>query len=170
MSALDMANLLIDRHGYDIILNNVRLNTLVYWVQVTSLREHGRPAFDDPIEAWGMGPTEVEVFQAFKGYDRRRIALPRGAVPSDRISLSLVSQVIDEYGFLTTYDLVCFTQREGSAWRKAYGKGAETPMGDGLILASRDGLDRPGKAGTLASAIETVNRTWPNTFELLQHA
>ncbi|BDR52506.1 hypothetical protein KIM372_04130 [Bombiscardovia nodaiensis] len=171
MKALDIANLFISRHGYDIILNNVRLNALVYWAQVEALRARGQVAFEDRVEAWQMGPVEPAVFQAFKGYGRRRIALPRGDVPADDpAAQELIEQVIERYGFLTTYDLVCFTQREGSAWRAAYQQGAETPISSQLILASRDGIDSPASKGTLASAIAVVNQTWPNTFRILKNA
>ncbi|BDR55104.1 hypothetical protein KIMH_12150 [Bombiscardovia apis] len=171
MRALELANLFIAGHGYEIILNNVRLNALVYWAQVESLRARGQAAFEGPVEAWQMGPVEPEVYQAFKGYGRRRIALPRGDVPEgDAQALDLVAAVIKQYGFLTTYDLVCFTQREGSAWRAAYQTGPETSLSEELILASRDGLDRPSVQGTLASAIASVNDTWPNTFRMLINA
>ncbi|OZG50263.1 Panacea domain-containing protein [Bombiscardovia coagulans] len=169
-TALELANLFIKAHGYDLILNNVRLNTLVYWAQVESFRIWQKPVFTDHVEAWLMGPVALEVFQAFKGYGKRRLVLPRGEIASDQLSLSLVADVMDKYGFLTTYDLVCFTQRPGSAWQLAYQQGAESQITEDLILASTDGVVQPKSQGSLAAAIEQVNRTWPNTFRILKNA
>ena len=58
MNSIQVANAFILRHGSDIDITNLVLNKLVYFAQVESLRETGKPLFEDKIEAWSYGPVE----------------------------------------------------------------------------------------------------------------
>lgn len=51
MKSIQIANAFILRHGSDIDITNLVLNKLVYFTQVESLRETGKPLFEDKIEA-----------------------------------------------------------------------------------------------------------------------
>ncbi|RBP98289.1 hypothetical protein CRD60_03170 [Bifidobacterium aemilianum] len=170
MNSLDVANLLIDRYGSTTIMTNLMLNSLVYFAQVESLRNNHTPLFTDAIEAWEVGPVEPAVVQAFKGYGRRRVTRPRGCIPDDASLLPLLDGVMAKYGFMTAYDMVCFACRQGSAWLEAYQGGDGSVIAGDDIIRSRDGLDLPVHAGSLASAIGHVNYRWPNTFRILKNA
>ena len=88
--ALDVARCLIRlgnrRKGEN--MTNLRLQKLLYFGQLWSLRENGEPLFEDEIEAWPYGPVVPAVYHAYKSYGNNPI-------PDDKKSLnnsSLTSQ------------------------------------------------------------------------------
>lgn len=170
MRALAVANTFIAGHGSELMLTNLVLNKLVYYAQVESLRRTGRPLFDDPIQAWQYGPVEEEVYATFSSHGRGRITAPVGQVADDAETSRIVAGTVERYGFLTAFDLVAFSHREGSAWRNVYVPGRRREITVEDILASDDGVVLPEKDGTFASNLDDVSRKWPNTFRMLRNA
>ena len=74
MKSIDVANAFIFRYGRNNLITNLKLNKLVFYAQVESLKKHGVPLFSDEIQAWEYGPVEPMVYRAFKKYE--------GATPS----------------------------------------------------------------------------------------
>lgn len=169
MRAIEIANLLVDRHGRDAVLSNLSLNKLVYYSQVESLRAGLGPLFDSRIEAWQYGPVEPEVYRAFRGYGSRRVTSPVGPVPSDAAAEATVDLTFSKYGHLTAYDLVTLSHARGSAWDRVYSPAFDAEITAGDILASNDGA-ATSRGETLAESIEAVNEQWPNTFRLLRNS
>lgn len=168
MKSIQVANAFILRHGSSIVITNLVLNKLVYFAQVESLRKTGKPLFEDEIEAWPYGPVERAVYFAFQKYGRDRIAAPEGEAAKDERTLSVVDETARKYGFLTAFDLVEFSHREGSAWRNVYKENESVEITNDDILSSDDGLGFP--KNTLASSLDEVNRKWQNTFRMLRNA
>ena len=77
MKSIQVANAFILRHGSDIDITNLVLNKLVYFAQVESLRETGKPLFEDKIEAWPYGPVERNVISLSKNTDATGFSSPR---------------------------------------------------------------------------------------------
>ena len=77
MNALSIANYIVNNWSDKIEITNLKLNKLVYYSYVESLRKLGRPLFDDAIEAWQYGPVEPAVYQAFSSYGRNPIGADR---------------------------------------------------------------------------------------------
>lgn len=77
MNSIQVANAFILRHGSDIDITNLVLNKLVYFAQVESLRETGKPLFEDKIEAWSYGPVERDVYFTFQNTDATGFPSPR---------------------------------------------------------------------------------------------
>lgn len=168
MKSIQVANAFILRHGSDIDITNLVLNKLVYFAQVESLRETGKPLFEDKIEAWPYGPVERNVYFTFQKYGRNRILKPEGDVTKDERTLSVVDRTARKYGFLTAFDLVGFSHRKNSAWKNVYREGENVEITNDAILASDDGLTFP--KNTLASSLDEVNAKWQNTFRILRNA
>lgn len=118
MTALDIANAFIDRYSKDLHLTNLKLNKLVYYAQVESLRETGRPLFTDQVQAWGYGPVIPSVYRAYKAYGNRRIMQISDDYRIDSYAEKVMSIVAQKYGYLTAFDLVDYSHRKGSAWEK----------------------------------------------------
>ena len=159
MKSIQVANAFILRHGSDIDITNLVLNKLVYFAQVESLRETGKPLFEDKIEAWPF---------TFQKYGRNRILKPEGETAKDEQVLSVVDGTAKKYGFLTAFDLVGFSHRKNSAWKNVYREGENVEITNDAILASDDGLAFP--KNTLASSLDEVNAKWQNTFRILRNA
>lgn len=168
MNSIQVANAFILRHGSDIDITNLVLNKLVYFAQVESLRETGKPLFEDKIEAWSYGPVERDVYFTFQKYGRNRIPKPEGETAKDERTLSVVDRTAKKYGFLTAFDLVGFSHRKNSAWKNVYRKGENVEITNDDILASDDVLTFP--KNTLASSLDEVNAKWQNTFRILRNA
>lgn len=73
MEALNVANYIIDNWSDKFEITNLKLNKLVYYSQVESLRKYNRPLFDDIVEAWQYGPVEPVVYHTFSSYGRNCI-------------------------------------------------------------------------------------------------
>jgi len=168
MKSIQVANAFILRHGSDIDITNLVLNKLVYFAQVESLRETGKPLFEDKIEAWSYGPVEKDVYYTFRKYGRNRISKSEGEAAKDERTLSVVDRTAKKYGFLTAFDLVGFSHRKNSAWKNVYKEGESVEITNDDILASEVGLTLP--QNTLASSLDEVNAKWQNTFRILRNA
>lgn len=170
LEAMDVANIFISRHGSELYLTNLKLNKLVYYAQVESLRETGSPLFADTIEAWGYGPVEPNVYHNFKLFGDRQIKNPLGAYTDDPYANRIVDIVTEKYGFLTAFDLVNYSHRNGGAWKSVYDGTRNKPIDVDVILNSRDVKDYPQMAGTLAQSVNDVNNQFANALRLLGDA
>lgn len=170
MLAVDVANVFIDRYGDEVVLSNLSLNKLVYFAQVGSLRTLDAPLFDDRIEAWEYGPVEPSVYHTFKKYGSRRITVPTGTAVASPSASKIIDDTYERYGKMTAYDLVELSHRDGGAWSNVYVAGSDREITREAILDSLDGRDAPTFSGTLASGIQQVNASWPNTFALLRNS
>ncbi|WEV58528.1 DUF4065 domain-containing protein [Bifidobacterium sp. ESL0728] len=172
MKAIDIANLFIVRHGEDEYLTNLKLNKLVYYAQVESLRSTGKVLFDEPVEAWEYGPVERSVYNVFRRYGKKqRVTNPAGTVNGEAVD-GMVSKIVDEvakyYGPLSAFDLVRFSHRPGSAWEKAFSPDADNEITPDMILSSTDGKERPNIERSLAWGIATAEREYPNALRMLE--
>lgn len=67
--ALFIANYIIEfcnENGFEI--NNLRLQKLLYFVNVRSLIETSNPIFEDPMEMWPYGPVIPDVYHQYKSF------------------------------------------------------------------------------------------------------
>lgn len=173
MRSLEVANLLVSKHGATIKPTNLRLNKLVYFAQVESLKMIGRPLFCDRIEAWECGPVEPEVYRAFKGNGRCVITRAAGICPARDFTPeeeAVVDAVAEKYGQLGSFDLVRLSRREGGAWSRRYEPDTDAEMTVADILASDDYAIDPDMDATIAAGFRSVREKWPNTLRMLEDA
>lgn len=171
MKALDVAYAFVNGQSNDCIITNLKLNKLVYFAQVLSLKQDGIPLFSDSVEAWEYGPVVRDVYQRFKRYGSAPIPPQGGSFRLNARSQSIVNSVADRYACLTAFDLVELSHKKGGAWSRAYSPNRDNVISHGLILESND-LD--GVEGELrssfASALDAVDRNWPNAMRMLEDA
>lgn len=173
MRSIEVANLLVSKHGATIKPTNLGLNKLVYFAQVESLKMLGRPLFCDCIEAWECGPVEPEVYHAFEGNGRRVITRTAGIrrawdfAPDEE---AVVDAVVEKYGKLGAFDLARLSRREGGAWSRRYEPGTDAEITVANILASDDYTTDPDMNATIAAGFKSVREKWPNTLRLLEDA
>lgn len=175
MKSLDVANILVANYGDEIKITNLSLNKLVYLAQVEALKaDSSKPLFDDVIEAWAYGPVEPAVYHVFKDY--RRATIPSYVVDLRGIAASsdemgIIDATAGKYGFLTAFDLVDLTHREGGAWCNKYIEGrhnVEITVAD--ILASDDVKVEFNLERTFAAGLRSVEEKWPNALRMLEDA
>lgn len=68
------------------------------------------------------------------------------------------------YGWLSAYDLVRLSCRDGGAWSKEWTQDEDTPIMPGLILDSVD-IDGFDPARTFAASVKRVEHRYRNTLD-----
>lgn len=170
MRSLDIACAFVNRCDASFELTNLKLNKLVYYVQVESIRRAGILLFDDAIEAWQYGPVELMVYHAFKQYGRDVVKLCPFEYETDDAADEIVQHVTDTYGRLSSFDLVSLSHREGGAWSLAYRPGVDVPITREVIEQSDDIKGFPGFDGTLERGIREACESIPNALKLLENS
>lgn len=169
MEALNVANYIIDNWSAKFEITNLKLNKLVYYSQVESLRKYNRPLFDDIVEAWQYGPVEPVVYHAFSSYGRNRINKSTGLAILDAISKKLIDSVMDKLGTLTAFDLVTLSHKPDGAWASVYSPDRDNPITPEAILASNDGLGN-NDVVTIDQAVQSTIAAMPNALRLLENS
>ena len=169
MEALNVANYIIDNWSDKFEITNLKLNKLVYYSQVESLRKYNRPFFDDIVEAWQNGPVEPAVYHAFSSYGRNRINKSTGLAILDAISKKLIDSVMDKLGMLTAFDLVTLSHKPDGAWASVYSPDRDNPITPEAILASNDGLGN-NDVVTIDQAVQSTIAAMPNALRLLENS
>lgn len=118
VQALQVANYLVAAYSSPYRLTNTRLNRLLYYAQVESLRQADKLLFDDVIEAWPCGPVVPAVTRAYEEWGS-------GPIGEDSEGLSvgaraIIDSVVKTYGALSDFDLISLTRRVGGAWTLTY--------------------------------------------------
>ncbi|EIE4349702.1 DUF4065 domain-containing protein, partial [Listeria monocytogenes] len=55
------------------VINNLKLQKLLYYAQAKSLVEKSRPLFKENIEKWKLGPVVPEIYHLYKNYGAKNI-------------------------------------------------------------------------------------------------
>lgn len=169
MRAIDVASAFVSLLGKEARPTNLKVNKLVYYAQVESLRRRGTTLFDDRIEAWQYGPVVPAVYRAFRDFGRAPItAAPVENPNATTDEMAVIAYVSRTYGKMTPYDLVSMTHRDGGAWSRVY-----SPIHDNEITVADicDSTDMEGispAAGLLGAAIDEVVRSVPNALKMLE--
>ena len=169
MNALSIANYIVNNWSDKIEITNLKLNKLVYYSYVESLRKLGRPLFDDAIEAWQYGPVEPVVYQAFSSYGRNPIQATSGPAELDAASKQIVHCVMRKLGSLSAFDLVTMSHKPDGAWASVYSSEKDNAITPEAILASADGID-DSKLVTIGQAVQSTIASMPNALRLLENS
>lgn len=118
-------------------ISNLKLQKLLYFIQVVFLIEKGRACFRESIEAWDFGPVVPEAYQEFKQFGSSNIPkidsyiLFSTANIWDAIRVEyndsiiededkkLINDVIDRLSVYSATDLVQITHNQ-TPWSEAY--------------------------------------------------
>lgn len=130
--AIDAADYIIQAAKHDGVNNmtNMKLNKVLYYAQAISLQKYGHPLFEDPINAWTLGPVVPHVYYAFnEGGERgdKPITAPQQKVPDNAFTPDEADALSDAYvAFGRTYDaedLSHRTHKDGGPWSQCYKPG-----------------------------------------------
>ena len=101
-------------------LTNLKLQKLLYYCQLESLKRNNEPLFNEAIEAWNYGPVIPSVYQEYKKFGRNILETtkPNLLLNPDEVKV-LVDNVIETKGQYTGIALMRMTHEE-NAWKKAF--------------------------------------------------
>ena len=111
-------------------INNLKLQKILYFVQVEFLVEKGEACFSEKIQAWNFGPVVPEVYQQYEVYGAANILSRKRVVDETIISRNdkkIIDGMIDECIKYSTSELVSITHRQ-KPWKQAYAKGPNTTI------------------------------------------
>jgi uncharacterized phage-associated protein len=112
-------------------LTPMQLIKLAYIAQGYMLGKHGRPLFDEPVEAWQYGPVVPSVYHAVKHFRSSPVTTIPDAPSDYEFSVderSIMDTVAKEYGPHGGVVLSTATHQPGTPWHQtwsALGKNAE---------------------------------------------
>lgn len=142
-----IVNISVDNQNF---ISNLKLQKLLYLMQVACIREFKTSLFDNRIEAWKYGPVVPEVYREFSKFgggvidqkisreeyykDHGDIKMKKRMIDniSDFISddevIDLINHELSENIGSNPWDLVLQTHRQGGAWEVRYSQGANTEI------------------------------------------
>lgn len=97
-------------------LSNLKLQKLLYYAQGQYLARHGRPLFQDEIQAWSHGPVVPSVYHEFKTFGSGDLQLspddPFQFTDVDEDTEAFLSRVWNTYGGYAAWRLRNMTHEE----------------------------------------------------------
>jgi len=101
-------------------LTNLKLQKLLYYVQMLSIEKLGKPAFSNTIEAWKYGPVIPDVYHEYSTHGKNVITIEKPTFSLDSEGLKvIVDQVVKDKGKYTGIALMEISHDEQS-WISAY--------------------------------------------------
>jgi len=116
----DVADFFIELAGQneEDAITQLKLNKLLYYAQGLYLAKMGKPLFDDPIEAWDLGPVVPVIYKKYSVCGKNPIAA-EGKDVSNLFSEEEYDTLLDtarEYGKYTASYLVSKTHAPETPW------------------------------------------------------
>lgn len=105
--------------GYE--LDNIRMQKLLYFIQLGFYEKDGKPCFKEDIEAWDLGPVVPKAYDYYKKYGAGHLPPDweyYGEMPTkvDTASIHLVVDILSHY---STYQLVDVSKMH-TPWKVTY--------------------------------------------------
>lgn len=106
-------------------VTNLKLQKVLYYLQLFHLGKYGKPLFENVIEAWSYGPVIPEVYYAFKHYegDIIRFILPQYDYELDEETKNFITKQLRLMDKYSPQELVDLTRKVGTPWSTIWGKG-----------------------------------------------
>ncbi len=116
-TVFDVAKYILEQSGE---MTTIKLQKLVYYSQAWSLVWDETPLFDEPIEAWKMGPVVKKLYSAHKGlYNISAQKLNRGDSNALKdFQRETINAVLKAYGKKPAQWLIDLSHSE-EPWKKA---------------------------------------------------
>jgi uncharacterized phage-associated protein/DNA-binding XRE family transcriptional regulator len=119
---------------YDV--TNMKLNKLIYYIQMVSLGKYNKRLFKEKIEAWQYGPVCREIYDRYKSNNSAGIQILKPELKENEIILGddqrlVIDTVVKNLGMLSAIQLMSKTHSE-LPWINAYthGRNSEISLSD----------------------------------------
>ena len=108
------------------LMTDLKLQKMLYFAQCWFLARHGKPLFNNRIEAWNHGPVVPDVYEAYKTYGCN--PLHAAPVNYDQFTTDEFSTILDVFAFYGKYSasgLRELSHKSGSPWAAVYVPGVK---------------------------------------------
>ncbi|MBN1915678.1 DUF4065 domain-containing protein [Candidatus Dojkabacteria bacterium] len=101
-------------------LTNMKLNKLIYYVQMYNLGMRGYPLFKENLESWDHGPVVRELYDSYKHFVANVINEPidKTYEELDSQSKKIIDTVLEKLGYYSAYQLRAKSHKE-LPWKNA---------------------------------------------------
>lgn len=105
-------------------ITNLKLQKVLYYIQLESLATLGTPAFKDDIEAWKLGPVVRDIYNHFRKYIADPISEDDWSLKSERCEIEpaikgIITKIVEKTQLMDPWDLVKKTH-ETTPWLNYY--------------------------------------------------
>jgi uncharacterized phage-associated protein len=101
-------------------ITHLKLQKMLYFAQAAHLALHGKPLFDDEIEAWSLGPVVPAVYNVYRSFHDGNLALPeREEVRLPEDVMRFLQDMWAIFGKYTAAELVDMSHRH-APWKDVY--------------------------------------------------
>jgi len=139
----------------------LKLQKLLYYVQVYSVILHDEPVFSAQIQAWKDGPVNRDIWDLYKRFSRGPITDSPGTLrPKHGRTLTVIALVMLTFGNLSGSDLSGLTHKE-RPWVEAFAQGQNTEITMNLIKSGYVQI------GNKVHALPTTQETIPTEIQQL---
>lgn len=109
-------------------VSNLQLQKILYFLWVDFYKELKEYIFNDPFEAWALGPVVRNVYYDFCSFGSMTILPFIAGINNVKLSCSedernIIDKILDKYVTVSAGDLVTLSHRPGRAWDVVYRKG-----------------------------------------------
>lgn len=128
-SALDVAQYIINKFTEKkMMITNIRLQRILYFVQAQSFSAINEPMFDDAIEAWSIGPVISKVYHAYKNNNFESVGLKKARIGNTH--KFLIDFVLEQCSKYTTSELISIIRNQ-PPWAESYEMGKHRIISNG---------------------------------------
>ncbi|MCT7952860.1 DUF4065 domain-containing protein [Ancylothrix sp. C2] len=106
-------------HEHGVLVTNLHLQKLVYYVQAWYLAYYEKPLFDEDFQSWASGPVQPELYERFKHYTWNPISEHPDKVEFTKEIEDHILEVLEDYGRYNAFYLERMCHDE-DPWRKAH--------------------------------------------------
>ena len=101
-------------------VSNLRLQAMLYVIQLRSLQLHGHAGriLDEDFEAWSMGPVLGSVYQTYRHYGAERIYDRQRGDPALPDAHAYLGSLIEKTALAMPFALIRLTRGHGGAWHQ----------------------------------------------------
>jgi uncharacterized phage-associated protein len=112
VNAMDVAKqLLYQASTNNCNITNLKLQKLIYFVNLTYISIIGEPLFSDKVKAWDLGPVVGTVYYNYKAFQDKIISEENVGTPNTMLS-QICEFVLDIFGFQPASKLVDITHQD----------------------------------------------------------
>ena len=114
-SAIEVANYIIEyEHSQKRMINNFKLQKLLYFVQAQFIRVKNEVCFKDKIIAWSFGPVVADVYHVYKWFGGLDITKLKEDVniSIDQEHKKVINEVLEKFADTPLYELVDITKHQ----------------------------------------------------------
>lgn len=152
-------------------VTNLKLQKILYFLWIRHYENRGTYLFDAPFVAWGLGPVQIDVYEAYKSNGSNII------VRTDDVDLGELNSFVDGFAAelfnVSAGTLVNRSHRPGGAWDSVWdsgnGKNATLPFSLVIELecSVSSGSDTVGSEAE--SATDTSHREVPENMRSIYY-